>query len=461
VTAPSSRSDAPARPDPAGPSATERLTLAGLVLVITVVAVEAMAVATAMPSVARSLHGVGVFGWAFTSFLLADIVGMVDAGARADRSGPRGPLIGGLALFAVGLVVDGSAPDMAVFLAGRVMQGLGAGAVIVAAYVLIARVFPDHRQPRVFAALSAAWVVPALVGPALAGAVTDAFGWRWVFLGIAPLAAAGALMLVPVLRTATGGTGSSVRRLGGAGGLQLAAGLALVQAAGQRADAWSALLAVAGVALAVRPLVRVLPAGATRLRSGLPTVVLLRGLYSFAFFGAEAYLPLTLTKLHDGSPTEVGIPLTVGALGWSAGSWLQGRAAGADRAVFVRAGFTCVAAGIAALVAVTFAGVSLWAAAPLWAVAGLGMGLGYPVVSVTVLALSPVDEQGANSAALQVSDVVGSITGIATAATLVTIAGTEHLRDAMRLVDPLLATAAVAGLVLTARAFAGGAAVRR
>src|SRR2546421_12158050 len=87
----------------------ERLTLAGITLVISVAAFEAIAVATAMPTVARSLHGLGLFGWSFTAFLLADIVGLVDAGARVDRSGPVPSLIGGLAMFAAGLLVDGLA----------------------------------------------------------------------------------------------------------------------------------------------------------------------------------------------------------------------------------------------------------------------------------------------------------------------------------------------------------------
>src|SRR4051812_49953755 len=112
----------------------EQITLAGITLVISVTAFEAIAVATAMPTVARSLHGLGLFGWSFTAFLLADIVGLVDAGSRVDRNGPTGSLIGGLSMFAAGLLVDGLAPDMPVFLIGRALQGLGAGALIVAGF---------------------------------------------------------------------------------------------------------------------------------------------------------------------------------------------------------------------------------------------------------------------------------------------------------------------------------------
>src|SRR4051812_26084333 len=191
---------APPAPAVASARRREQVTLAGITLVISVTAFEAIAVATAMPTVARSLHGLGLFGWSFTAFLLADIVGLVDAGARVDRKGPTGSLIGGLALFAGGLVVDGLAPDMTVFLIGRALQGLGAGALIVAVYVLVARVFPEARRPHVFAVMAGAWVLPSLIGPLFAGAITSTVGWRWVFLGIAPLAGIGALSLLPVVR---------------------------------------------------------------------------------------------------------------------------------------------------------------------------------------------------------------------------------------------------------------------
>ena len=437
----------------AGAERRRRVALAGLVLVITVVAIEALAVATAMPTVARSLHGINVFGWSFTAYLLADIVGMVDAGARVDRSGPRASLVGGLALFGAGLLVDGLAPDIWVFLAGRALQGLGGGALIVAVYVVVARVFPEAQRPRVFAAFSAAWVLPALLGPALAGAVTAAFGWRWVFLGIAPLAALGAVLLLPVMRASGGGTEGSVRRLGTAGGVVLAVGLGLMQLAGQRLDPWSIPLLVAGLLAASGPLIRVLPEGSLRLRPGLPSLVLLRGVFSVAFFGAEAYLPLTLSKLHHGSPTAVGIPLTLGAVGWAIGSWWQGHGNRADHpAGLMRGGFALVGASVLALLSLTFGSVTMWVAAPLWAVAGAGMGLGYPTVSVTMLRLSPPAEQGANTAALQICDVIGSVAGVALAATLVAVAGAGHLATAMRLADPVLASVTVFGLLVAARA---------
>jgi MFS family permease len=439
-----------------GDSRLPRLTVFGLVVVVTVVAIEAMAVATIMPTVVRDLHGIHFYSWAFTAYLLADVVGMVDAGRRTDRSGPRGSLLGGLLLFAAGLVVDATAQDMGMLVAGRVLQGLGGGQLIVAVYVVVARAVAPQLRPRVFAALSAAWVVPALVGPALAGVVTAAFGWRWVFAGIVPLAVIGVVLLVPVLRSlpphveTDAAEGSGRVRLGTWGGLVLAVGLGLVQAAVQPVRWWSPLLAVAGLAIGVPPLRRLLPAGALRLHPGLPTVVMLRGMLTFGFFGAEAFLPLTLTRLHHGSPSVVGIPLTLGALGWSAGSWWQGRQR-QERIVLLRLAFVLVAVGVATLVVVATPETSLWLATPAWLIAGAGMGLGMPIISVLTLELSPAADQGVNSAALQVSDMSGDILGIAAAGAIITPAVTSGLGSALVVSDLGLAGVALLGALATRR----------
>lgn len=435
-----------------------RVPVIGLVTVITIIALEAIAVATVMPTTVRALHALHWFGWTFTAFFLADVVGMVLSGAHCDRHGPGPSLLGGLVVFAAGLFVAGVAGDISVFVLGRALQGLGGGAVIVAAYVVVARVFPPPLQPRVFAAVSGAWVVPSLVGPVLAGAVTDAWSWRWVFLGLAPFAAVGAVLLMPTLRQVPRQDAAQRRRLGPFGALVLAGGLALLQAAGQRHDRWSIGLGALGAALLVPPMLRLMPAGAFRLERGLPTVVVLRGLLSGGFFGAEAYLPLSLARLHHGSPTEVGIPLTVAAVSWATGSWWQGRRSEPSVSL-LRAGFALVAIGVGALTVLTVAGVSMWVALPMWFVAGGGMGLAMSTLSVLTLALSPTAEQGANTSALQVSDMVGSILAIGAAATVVAVLGPAEFASALRIVDPLLALAGVTGALLCSRA--GVRAVRR
>ena len=133
----------------------------GLVLVITLVAFEALASATAFPAVLKDLGGIRLYGWAFSGFLLASLVGIVLAGHRADDVGPAQPLVVGIAVFGAGLVIVGGATSMAMVVAGRVVQGFGGGAVPAVAYVGIGRCYPAELRPRMFFVLSSAWVLPA------------------------------------------------------------------------------------------------------------------------------------------------------------------------------------------------------------------------------------------------------------------------------------------------------------
>src|SRR5262249_37932248 len=154
---------------------------------VTFVAAEALAVITVMPLVARDLHGLGLYGFVFSAFLLGTMVGIVAAGRAADRRGPAVPYGCRLVVFAAGLLVAGLAPSMPVLVAGRALQGVGAGAVPAVAYVAIGRSLPDDLRARMMATLSTAWVAPGLAGPALSAEVARLFGWRWVFLGLLPL----------------------------------------------------------------------------------------------------------------------------------------------------------------------------------------------------------------------------------------------------------------------------------
>ncbi|HKY64946.1 MAG TPA: MFS transporter, partial [Acidimicrobiales bacterium] len=175
-----------------------RLT-AALVLTITLVAFESLAIATVMPVVSDDIGGLGLYGWVFSGFFLGSLLGIVLAGWAADRRGTRLPFAVGLVLFTVGLLVGGTAPSMPVLVAGRVLQGLGAGVIPAVAYATVARSYPPTLRPRVFAVFSSAWVVPGLVGPAAASGIEHATSWRVVFLALLPFVVVAAVLALPVL----------------------------------------------------------------------------------------------------------------------------------------------------------------------------------------------------------------------------------------------------------------------
>ncbi len=171
----------------------------GLLMAITIVAFEALAVGTVIPRAEEDLGHLELYGWVFSGFLLASVVGIAWSGEQADRYGPGRPLAIGMALFTVGLVVAGLAPTMHVLVLGRVIQGLGAGALPAIVYVVIGRGYPASLRPRMLAMLASAWVVPGFIGPAIGGAVAEWISWRATFLMIVPLLPLSALLTLPAL----------------------------------------------------------------------------------------------------------------------------------------------------------------------------------------------------------------------------------------------------------------------
>ncbi|MBA9001868.1 MFS transporter [Thermomonospora cellulosilytica] len=419
-------------------------------LTITLLAFEAMAVGTVMPVVARDLDGLTLYGWSFSAMLIASMAATVLAGGWIDRAGPARPLLAGLAVFVAGLVVAGAAPYMWVLVAGRTVQGVGSGLAMVALYVMIARVYPDALRPRVFAATSTAWVLPSLLGPAAGGLIAEHAHWRWVFLGLIPLVVPATLMLVPALRGMAAPEPQETREAPRGRvipALVTAIGAAVVLYAVDDLSWPSVPAAVAGLAGLGWGLPKLLPAGALRLRRGVPTTVVMRGLLAGAFFGTDVFIPLALTSLHGFSPSQAGLVLTLAALGWSAASQYQGRSR-RPRAFFVQAGAVFVAAGVvAASVALQVGG---WWAAPAWVIGGLGMGMALSSLSVLVLNQSAPQEQGANSSALQLSDTLGSSLAVGVAGALATAFGTDRLELGLRVGAVLLIGIALVA-VLAAR----------
>jgi MFS family permease len=446
--------DAPEETKPSLLTSAYRGSTIGIVLVVTLVAFEGMAVATAMPTAVASLHGLAYYSWPFTAFLVANVIGIVAGGEISDRDGPRYSLLAGLAIFTGGLFASGFAPNMAMFVLGRSIQGLGGGLILVALYVVIAEVYDDRLRPRVFAALSAAWVMPSLVGPVVSGALTQHVTWRLVFLIIPPFAVVGTALIVPALRSLPTHDGPRSRLIRWRFAVVAAVGVGLMQYAGERLRWLSLLPLVIGVVLLVGALRRLVPAGAGALRRGLPAVVGLRGLLAGSFFAVDSFVPLTLSHLHHYGPTLAGVPLMVGALGWSAGSWWQGHRSQEHRDRLIRIGFVLIFVAATVMSTLTISGVPGWIAYPAWVLGGTGMGLVMPVLSLALLDLSPAEERGKNSAALQIADAISSAVTVGIGGVLVAAATHDllALHSAIGIFDVAMAGTALAGAVMAGRA---------
>jgi hypothetical protein len=185
---------------------------------------------------------------------------------------------------------------------------------------------------------------------------------------------------------------------------------AALQLAGQRLG-WTGLgLLVIGLAMLLAALPQLMPPGFLRFRRGLSQVIQTRGLLPGAFFGAEAFVPLMLVEQRSIPLFQAGAVLTVGAVGWTAGSWLQSRPwLRIRRDVLITLGCCSVAFGLVLVTVVACAPrLPYVLVAVSWVFGGLGMGLATSSTSLAVMSLSTASEQGRNASSLNVYDALGS-----------------------------------------------------
>jgi MFS family permease len=431
----------------------QRALTVGLVLAVTFVAFEALAVATILPVVGRELGDLRLYGWVFSAFLLASLIGIVLAGTLADRMPLGRPMLAGLALFALGLVIGGTAPDMLVLVAGRAVQGLGAGVVPAVAYVAISRCYAEQSRPRMFAVLSTAWVVPGLIGPGIAALVAAAVGWRWVFLGLLPLVIAAGVLVVLALRHVPPPASPSTVAVpylavlgvvvgAGTGLASLSSGVAPVAAAG----------GIAGAVLLAVSMRRLTPPRYLSAQPGLSVTILSRSLLTCCFFAGDAYVPYAVVAVRHAPTTLAALALTASTLTWTAGSWVQARyiARWGPRRL-VRPGECLIVLGLGAMCLMLLPSVPPALAVGAWALAGAGIGTAYSPLSVTTLDLAAAGEEGRATSALQLCDVLGQAIGTGVAGAIVAATARLGHRPGVALAFSFAIAVALIGIIVGAR----------
>jgi MFS family permease len=437
-----------------------RALTSGLVLTVTLVGFEALAVSTALPRIQAELHGLALYGWVSAAYLLGHLVGIPAAGRLADRRGLALPFASGLALFAAGLAIAGAAPAMWVLVLARLLQGVGGGAIPAIAYVAAGRAYPPELRPRVFAITSTAWVLPGLIGPSISAAVTERLGWRWVFFGLLPLIPLAAAMTLP-----------SLRRLGAASradsaahdddekrlrrAVLLAGGVALLLASTDLPLPLAVAAGAAGVLLAGRSYLALAPAGTLRLAPGLPSAIAMRAFQTFAFFGVDFFVPYAFHDVHGTSLALAGLSVTAATFSWTAGAWVSERVL--DRVgprAQVRRGLYGIVAGNVLIAMVLWPGGLNLAFGLIGSViAGLGMGLGYSVVSVTMLAYAEPGREGHTSSSLSLTDVLGAALATGLGGSLIALGAARgwEPRSGVLLAFTLPTLAGLAGVAAVSR----------
>lgn len=411
-------------------SKVDRLAI-GLFLAVSATAFETLAVGTMLPTIAEEFDGDRLYGATFVVYMLANLISLVAAGERADRTGLRRPFLFGAASFAVGLLVAGTANSMWMLLIGRAMQGAGSGIFVSLSFVAVRRAYSDERQPAMYALISTGWVLPSLISPFVAGWITSTVGWRWVFIGMLPLAGIVVLLAVPQLAVVDSQSRLADERVPSRIPLAIAiaAGIGLMTAASYSSRWWLVTsLAIVGAVTVVRSLRRLMPPGLLTAHPGRPAAIAARICAMAAFNGADFFIPLAARRIHDASPTVQGATILGAAVGWNLGQWFAVRAG--DRIGFHRmvpAGFVVLAAGTASSIAVLSSGTPLWVTFITWSIGGVGMGVLFNPTSQIGMGSSSSEAAGLASTQLSVADVFGFSVMAAVGGALVSFADQTSL----------------------------------
>lgn len=416
-----------------------------LFLLEVLTAVQILVVATVMPVIARDLHGLRLYGWAFSAGGLATVVTIPLGGRAVDRAGARWPFAVALTVFATGTLVSGLAPSMPVFIAGRFLQGCGAGAEYAVGLGVVAKAFPESHRARVLALIAVAWVLPGLLGPSYGALLASTIGWRWAFLTIVPLLAATGWLAVRGLSVVriprSGDRALDLRRP-----LLLAGGSASVLAGLTRLSPWSIPLVAVGLAAGVPAAVALVRSNSGR--AGLAAGLVGGFLLSFAFFGVDGFVPLMLTRLRGRTVAEASIVVTLATVSWSAGSWWQSRVARRLRpSALVGSGAIAICVGGLGVAAGLLRQVPLAVPYVAWAVAGLGIGVAYPTVYLVTMDRAGAGTEGGTVSLLLLLDSLGVATGTGLGGVAISVARSSGggVRDGLA---AAFAMALAAGVVL-------------
>ncbi|HET6405536.1 MAG TPA: MFS transporter [Candidatus Thermoplasmatota archaeon] len=396
------------------------LVLVGILFTIILAGIDMTIVSTVVPVALPELGGTHLYAWTFAAYMLATAVSMPVWGPGSDRWGRKRTFLLGVVVFVLGSVACAAAPTMPLFIAARALQGIGAGAVLSLPFIVLGVVFPPEKRGKALGVVSSAWAVSSVAGPLLGTLIVAGGSWRWVFLLNLPVGALAALLVARGMEeTRAGGAagrfdlaGSLLAGLGGASLIWGFTGLG----EGRVGVAQAALLAAGAALLGAfvwhegRARDPILPLSFFRHR-GYAAAMGASLLAAFTGFGLAAYLPLQADATF-GTARAVGLVVAAFTVGWSAFGFTTGRLVHRHgERVFGVAGLVVHALGLLALLVAFDHGLAATALAA--ALAGAGMGLLTPGLTVVVQNSVEVRRMGSATTSQQFTRQVGGALGVA------------------------------------------------
>jgi EmrB/QacA subfamily drug resistance transporter len=313
-------------PDPT----TVRLSIGAVAVTLLLASLGQTIVSPALPTIVGELGGLDHLAWVITAYLLAATVVAPIYGKLGDLYGRKTVMQAAILIFLAGSVLSGFAANMLTLIAGRIVQGLGGGGLMVVAMSVVADVIPPRQRGKIQGLFGAVFGVATIIGPLLGGFLVEQFTWHWIFFVNLPIGLL-ALSVISIALPARRDRTPHVIDYAGAVSLSAAlSALVLLTSLGGTTIDWISVPAVALAAIAIGALIYFI-----RIESRAPEPILPLSLFrnnvfvvsnavgaivGLAMFGSVTFLPLYLQTVQGVSPTNSALallPMMVGLIGAS------------------------------------------------------------------------------------------------------------------------------------------------
>ncbi|HVA86535.1 MAG TPA: MDR family MFS transporter [Candidatus Saccharimonadales bacterium] len=420
------------------------LVTGGILTALSLAALDASVVGTAMPTIIGQLGGLAEYSWVFSGYLLASTTTVPLFSKLADMYGRRPIFLIGLLVFVAASVACGFSSSMFMLVGLRTIQGIGAGALQPVAFTIVGDIYTPAQRAKIQGLFSAVWGGTAIIGPAIGGIITTTIGWPWVFWINLPIGVAAFVVFTRVFHE----NFEKVRhRIDWIGMILLTLGVgSLLFALSEGSDLFG-YTSPAFLALMVLSLLIIIAfitaeraAAEPLIDFKLLTIPVISGglaigsLVGVAMYGLTTYVPPFVQGVEGGSPVEAGAAVAAMSIGWPIGSMLGGRLMlryGTRRIVVIGSALSVV--GLA-LVTQLPTVAQLWYSMVATGLAGFGMGLGATTIMVSIQGSVAWNRRGVATGLVQFSRSIGGSIGIGLMGGILTAAVGTH---SAAVLDPL------------------------